>query len=437
MADTLSDQKSNIPFHLPQGMAYTCHNSGVCCNVFDSIPVDEAAQDAISGMDQGRLNHVAGNDADQIVTVETPESQSPVLARKACGSCIMLTEDHLCAIHKIMGEEAKPQACQDFPWRYVETPGGIYVGLSFVCPSVRDNRGQLVTAQEESVRLKYSRAASVRKAPDEIMLNSHRALSWEDYLAFEQGLLDLMSLEDEPLSVRLIACCMLPGFIDQTLAMAGAEDMGRADVIDIISALRTRGYDHLLKLGRKNARRRQSPRPRRMFLGMLASFANTLQRRENQGRFLTVTGVIAQYARSAIGLGAIRLAPVDRPVSAHTLDEARLPDSGPVAELISRYITHSIERKDLVLYGDVNRRLRMMAVSAALIAWYAAALDERGGAAAGADRTSDHWEEAVSIVERLYGFHSTFFRFFERNKAFADIVDSFLLKPAFPYVLFR
>ncbi len=432
MADTLSDQKTNVPFHLPLGMAYTCHNSGVCCNVFDSIPVNEAAQHAISGVDQRQLNQLAGNEAGQVVTMESPESQAPVLARKACGSCVMLTDDHLCAVHKILGEAAKPQACQDFPWRYVETPGGVYVGLSFVCPSVRGNRGQLVADQEQRVREKYSRAASVREAPEEIMLNSHRVLSWQDYLAFEQGLLDLMSLEDEPLSVRLIACCMLPGFVDQTLAMAGAEDLGRAGVVDIISALRTRGYDHLLKLGRKNARRRQSPRPRRMFLGMLASFANTLQRREKQGRFLTVTGVIAQYARSAIGLGAIRLAPVDEPVSAHTLDDARLPESGPVAELITRYLTHCIERKDLVLYGDVNRRLRMMAVSAALIAWYAAALDEQGEATGG-----NAWEEAVSIVERLYGFHSTFFRFFERNKAFADIVDSFLLKPAFPYVLFR
>lgn len=436
MTDTLSDPKTNIPFHLPQGMAYTCHNSGVCCHVFDSIPVDEAARNAIAGLDRGRLNQLAGNETDLAVTMESSESQGPVLARKACGSCVMLTQDHLCAIHKVLSEEAKPQACQDFPWRYVETPGGVYVGLSFVCPSVRGNRGQLVAEQEDSLRLKYSRAASVREAPEEIMLNSHRALSWEDYLAFEQGLLDLMSLEDEPISVRLIACCMLPGFVDQTLAMAGAEDMTRMGVVDIISALRTRGYDHLLKLGRKNARR-QSPRPRRMFLGMLASFANTLQRREKQGRFLTVTGVIAQYARSAIGLGTIRLAPVDKPVSAQTLDEARLPESGPVAELITRYITHCIERKDLVLYGDVNRRLRMLAVSAALIAWYAAALDRQGETGPENERTGDSWEEAVSIVERLYGFHSTFFRFFERNKAFADIVDSFLLKPAFPYVLFR
>jgi hypothetical protein len=101
-----------------------------------------------------------------------------------------------------------------------------------------------------------------------------------------------------------------------------------------------------------------------------------------------------------------------------------------VADQIARYLRHCIERKDLVLFGDVNRRMRLLAVSGSLIAWYAAALQSDGHSQAAA------WDEAIGIVERLYGFHSTFYQFFERNHAFSDVVDSFLLKPGFPYVVF-
>lgn len=434
------------PIHVPTDIAYTCHNTGVCCNVFESIPADPPAAHAISSLDHAALNHHAGNPPDTPIT-HSPDGTATFVTRKPCGSCAMLTHENLCAIHALATETAKPQACQDFPWRYVETPGGIYVGLSFVCPSVRGNHGQPLTKQENQIREKYNRANSVRETPAEIALNSRRDISWTDYLALESGLLDLLSANHEPLTTRIIACCILPGFIEQTLTMAESPTGIDTSIPEIIEALRNRNHELIFRIAKKKPARHQSPRPRRMFLGMMTSFANTLQRRENQGRFATTAGVFAHYARAAAGLGKVRLQPLHTPVSHQTLDNASLPQNGPAADLVTRYLKHCIERKDLVLHGDINRRLRMLAASASLISWYAAAFEVSNHpdnrtivsreTAGNSIPSGEHWGEALSIVERLYGFHSTFFRFFERNKAFADIVDSFLLKPSFPYLLFK
>lgn len=425
-------------FHLPEGMAYTCHSTGVCCNVFEAIPAEAGVRELIDKDGGAELNVRAHNPPDFPLiqtAADTPGTETsetgatPLLARKACGSCVLLTPENLCAVHALAGEAAKPQPCQDFPWRFVETPGGVYVGLSFVCPSVRHNRGQRVSDQRTAVARHYTRAASVRETPPTLWLNSRRSLAWRDYLSLESALMDLLADESLPLTVRLVACCILPGFVDSLLTES--ERSGEpVDLPQIIEKLKSRNYDVIVALASK-PRTGGSTRPRRMFLGMLTSFANTLQRQKNQGRLATVGRVMLQYARSAAGIGRLNLKPVEHPVEHSALDRASLPEAGEAAHQITRYLRHCIERKDLVLSGDVNRRMRLLATSAALSSWYATAL------AGAAPPDSSHWDEAIAIVERLYGFHSTFYQFFEKNRAFADIVDSFVLKPAFPYMLLR
>lgn len=395
---------------------------------------------AIGQIDTAQLNTRAGNPEETLVTRNIPDDPAPVLSRKSCGSCAMLGDDNLCAIHAIAGEAAKPRACQDFPWRFVETPGGVYAGLSFVCPSVRANRGRALEEQTDAISAHYLRAASVREAPAAVMLNSRRALAWSDDLALEHGLVDILNMPGKALPVRIIACCLLPGFIDQVLTESERPDQVKTGLGEIITALSKRGYDHIFRLAEKRVKTNQSPRPRRMFLGMFTSFANTLHRRENQGRVAMVAGVMKQYLRSAAGMGRIRLAPIDVALSHEKLDAAHLPAGGPVADHISRYIRHCIERKDLVLAGDVNRRMRLLAVNAALIGWYATALQAsatKSKTPQSPDNASsfENWDEAIGIIERLYGFHSTFYQFFERNKTFSDVVDSFILKPGFPHML--
>lgn len=419
-----------VTLHLPEGIAYTCHNEGVCCNVFDTIPVDAGVAATLASIDESTLNQTAGNASDSPVAVDNPAAPpAQKIARKACGACSMLTTEKLCAIHALAGEAAKPRVCQDFPWRFVETPDGVYVGLSFVCPSVRANRGTPVTEQSDQLQSRYRVTGSIRATPGAIPLNARVTLTWSEYLEIESTLTDLLSMQTEPLPVRIIACCLIPGFIDQMLAAQKNAPTEPITISQITAAMHAGGYAHILRLAHK-----QTPphaRSRRMFLGMFTSFANTLHRR-GQGRLSTVAGVVGQYLRHAAGLGQIKLQPVDSTLARAQIDQAVVPETGYAAAQIARYLTHCVFRKDLALSGDLTRRVRLLALNAALIPWYAAAL--AGGEA---PPTDSQWDEAIGHVERLYGFHSAFYRFFEQNKAFSDIVDSFILKPGYPFALFH
>ncbi len=417
-----------VTLHLPEGIAYTCHNEGVCCNVFDTIPVDAGVAATLALLDKSTLNQTAGNTPNSPVAVNNPAAPpAQKIARKPCGECSMLTAEKLCAIHALAGEAAKPRVCQDFPWRYVETPDGVYVGLSFVCPSVRGNRGRLVSEQSEQLQTRYRATASIRATPSAIPLNARVTLSWPDYMEIESAFTDLLSMHDEPLPVRIIACCLITGFVDQMLAAPMDAPRG-VTVSQIIAAIRAGSYARVLRLARKHTP--SAARSRRMFLGMFTSFANTLHQR-GQGRLGTVAGVMGQYVRHAAGIGTVHLQPIDTRLTHSQLDRATVPDSGYAADQISRYLSHCVFRKDLALSGDLTRRIRLLALNAALVPWYAAAL-----AGGNEPPTDAQWDEAIGHVERLYGFHSAFYRFFEQNRVFSDIVDSFILKPGYPYALF-
>src|SRR5690606_12780833 len=126
--------------------------------------------------------------------------------------------------------------------------------------------------------------------------------------------------KDVTLPNRIIALCMLPGFIDQvqTRADSGATPL----VSEIIEAMRNNGYQHILKVAEKPTR--PNLRSRRMFLGMYTSFANTLHQRGRQGRLMTVVGVMKQYVHHTFGRGNVTLMPLPAWLSNEELDNATL-----------------------------------------------------------------------------------------------------------------
>lgn len=419
--------------HLPQELSYTCHNSGECCTVFETIPADEQFLTSFAAAGEEQQERLGGSIA--CCTQPGLAGDPPKLQRHAHGSCVFLGEDHLCAIHSILGEDAKPQVCRDFPYRYVETPDGIYVGLSFACPSVRSNLGKPLSEQDTQLQEHYRRARSRLDAPRAVALNRRIELSWSEYLDLERAFLEVLEQSTHSLRIRMIACCVLVNFVDTyQLQLENAPVAGpgirlpEGELAKLLGALRAGGFAELYRVAAKP--RRISPRVRRMFMGMFTGFANTLHRKG--GRVRTVAGVLAQYVRHAAGLGGVALKPLTARVSHSDLDRAALPEAGPAAAMLERYVRHCIFRKDLVLMGNVARRIRLLALNLALVPWYATAHAQQHGH----DRPDEEdYSQAISHVERLYGFHSRFYRFFEENPAFEDIVEAFLLKPNYPFLI--
>ena len=64
------------------------------------------------------------------------------LAKRGDGRCVFLGEDNLCVIHREFGLEAKPLACQMYPFVLTPVGGKWHVGLRFDCPAVVENAGE-------------------------------------------------------------------------------------------------------------------------------------------------------------------------------------------------------------------------------------------------------------------------------------------------------
>jgi|GEM_PF-5690757 len=74
----------------------------------------------------------------------------PVVEAERLPQCAFLDPDGLCSIHKREGVEATPLTCRTFPFGFIQEPGGLRPYLSHLCPSIRDNTGDLLTPQWES-----------------------------------------------------------------------------------------------------------------------------------------------------------------------------------------------------------------------------------------------------------------------------------------------
>lgn len=63
----------------------------------------------------------------------TSEGLEGIYLNMEDGKCVFLDSDNLCAIHKHVGMDAKPAACQTFPFSRVLTEEGLRFGLNVAC----------------------------------------------------------------------------------------------------------------------------------------------------------------------------------------------------------------------------------------------------------------------------------------------------------------
>ncbi len=63
-----------------------------------------------------------------------PEAAAAILSTEPDGAC-RFHEGHRCAIHRDLGEDAQPSACQQFPRIALEDERGTFVRLSHFCPT--------------------------------------------------------------------------------------------------------------------------------------------------------------------------------------------------------------------------------------------------------------------------------------------------------------
>ena len=86
------------------------------------------------------------------VDLGLPGFKDGALAKREDKSCVFLGEDNLCEIHRKYGLEAKPAACQLFPFVLTPFNGKLQISLRFDCVGVCRNGGESLKSNTADVK---------------------------------------------------------------------------------------------------------------------------------------------------------------------------------------------------------------------------------------------------------------------------------------------
>jgi len=164
------------------GLRFSCSCCGRCCQQW-GVEVSAVEKERLAKLD---WSHVA--EAPPRNQFFRQLGTRWVLGLQENGLCRFLGGDKLCIIHKNCGAEAKPAACQRFPYHFTRTPTGVYTSLSYVSVAARENIGcELAECRDELTAL-CERLGPDREHGAEVALTDSKRISWTDYLALEERL---------------------------------------------------------------------------------------------------------------------------------------------------------------------------------------------------------------------------------------------------------
>src|SRR5215213_6573077 len=110
---------------------WDCHHCTACCRE-TTIQLNAA--------DLGQLDRQNWDEHPDFRGVRTVRRSwvmggAKVLAHKADGSCVFLTQAGRCRIHEVFGADAKPFMCRLFPLQVVRTDRDAFATVVRSCPS--------------------------------------------------------------------------------------------------------------------------------------------------------------------------------------------------------------------------------------------------------------------------------------------------------------
>lgn len=121
---------------------YSCHGCGDCCRDFTI---------ELRGDDFERVR-AQGWEAELGGPFWVEFAGRRWLRQREDGACVFLGDGGKCRIHAKHGLDAKPVACQLFPFSFAPGPRGVQIGVNFACSSVRRSAGAGLASHESEVR---------------------------------------------------------------------------------------------------------------------------------------------------------------------------------------------------------------------------------------------------------------------------------------------
>lgn len=179
---------------------YGCRHRGVCCTEPWAIPVDDVRRGRlVSALSRGSLRPSHTTSA-FFEAAEGIDADSNVVVGRTGRDCVFFEQDQgrLCAIHRDVGHDVLPVACQHFPRVVVVDPRGVTLSLSHVCPTA----GELLVADVNPWNRIVHHGRVVTEGMQWAGLDARESLppqvhasllwDWDSMTAFEEGALDVL-----------------------------------------------------------------------------------------------------------------------------------------------------------------------------------------------------------------------------------------------------
>ncbi len=392
---------NKLPLIFPPDVDYECTQCGRCCSNPWEIPLDEPAIERIRSVD---WSEVRPELKDQPLVVPREMLKDEMTLQRFGEACVFLTDGNRCLIHQQRGLAFKPRACQQFPYVFTDTPAGVFVGVSFATSGIRRGEGTPLERIEERLQELANGAYHFRTVKNEVLFQPGLEITFDDALALEEGLLELLNGQDGNLEDDLVSGGIYLNMFHQFQKEEGKNRSQPGEAY--LESWRRIGYQRIRDIGSKL---RPSGRAQRMFL---ANFVTCVEAAFTPGDpFTQMLRSFAVQVKTALNLGSIHLSSLQATLPLRSHVAVKFPVDDPeVADPIRLYLRHSIFRKRLIPYCGIKTGYQLLCIYYALIRWFARAR---------AALRQSRWVEAVDVpesietVEQYYALHTRFDQAFE------------------------
>jgi len=366
---------------------YSCHGCGECCRDFT---IELRAEDFERLQSQG-WQQILG------APFWIDFGGKRWLRQREDGACIFLGDAGRCTVHEKFGLQAKPLACQLFPFSFAPGPRHASVGISFACTSVRRSAGaELSSHQAEVIRM--------QSALPEAMQRAHAPNLVRGVAATESEVLGVASVLDAWLANSEIEpATRLEGFVwmAQSLRIAHLAKVRGERLQELLQTLAQAAPQELLLLDAKPVSNAAWRMVRQAVFARVED--PKIARMLRTGRCATV---FSQWRRSRAWSRGVGEAPGIagwKPILFRDMNVV-LPlfqgsESAAIDELFSRWLRATLLASrawGAGLYGlPIQEGIALVALNAVVAAWLATAH------AASHGRTSITLEDASAAIGRV------------------------------------
>jgi Fe-S-cluster containining protein len=385
----------------PQPLHFSCRMCAGCCrgwNVLVGEPELERFRHHNWAETRDRF---AGRE------ITTQLSDGRTRLTRVDDACIFLDEDNLCAIHRELGESAKPNMCRQFPLHPVSTPAGVVASLDFACPTVVVDEGAAIETHEAEFRriVEVSRTEAPT-AEEPSMAGPTRSvrgggirarvsvpLGWPEYQALESAMLATLANDRLRFTERML--------IVDWMAMEAHQHAEPGEMTGWVEELLAN--PDLLTLA-ATPPQSSAMRQRALLAPLIAGIEG--------GRIVQSGGASPPWQRMRVALAIVRargkpwLATAEAGLDLSRMLRIRFAQDAPeLAEMLGRFMAAFLVRKSLIDRTSAAQGSRHLALLFGAVRWYAVAR------AAMADRdavTPDDLRYAIVLAERYISHAANF-----------------------------